>query len=177
MIIYRFSYDRKRIVLAVITNMIFIVVSIWLICEPENFSTSILMKIWCQFLGCIFCVFSTLTLFSFIALLFKKTDAFVITDTYLVDNSRLESLGKIYFKEIQKIKTFKKHSLEITMKEPVFKSMKLNVLQKALLIANNWKPKSTIIISSFTLNCDRDTLRNAILAARKKKPSSGYYSY
>ena len=161
-----FTFNRKRIVYGILGSVVFFVFSLWFICAPEIFRNHFLMNsVLTQIFGFIASGYYLLTLYSFVGLLFRGNVAFIISDSYLVDNSRFESIGKIYFNEICKIKRIKQHSLEITLIEPIFKSRSLNVLQKILLIANNWNPKNTIVVSSLMFNCDRETLRRAILEA------------
>lgn len=114
--------------------------------------------------GLIFEVFFIPLLFSFIYILPGKV-ALVITDNYLIDRSRYESLGKIYWSEIAKIRVVKKTYLRITFKKPIFKERKIFFLKQILLFMLNWKYKDSIIITTGFLECDIDYLKNEILSA------------
>jgi hypothetical protein len=164
-----FEYNKKRIWFGLMFFVLFNVIGIWLIVEPEIFIRNFLMKEeHIKLIGVLLSLYSLFMLCSFILLLFNKKEAFVVSDNYLIDNSRYESIGKIYFNEIHKIKRIKKNSLKIVLKESVFKIRKLNILQKILLMINNWNCKNNIIVSSALMNCEIDTLESTILSYMNK---------
>jgi len=107
-------------------------------------------------------------LYGFSSLLFKGREALLISDGYLMDHSRYESVGKIHFSEIKQVRKVGKYSLNIELKEPLFSSRKLNFLQKALHIATNWHFRNSIVISTAMLSCERDELAKAIASARRR---------
>lgn len=77
--------------------------------------------------------------------------------------SKYESLGKIYWSEITKIKRVKKQYLRITFRKPIFETRNVFFLKKFLLFMQNWDYKNSIIISSALLECDIDYLEDKIL--------------
>jgi hypothetical protein len=160
-----FRYNKKRIGFGLVFFIVLNVIGIWFIVEPEIFIRNFLMKEeHIQLLGILSFLYSLLMLCSYIILLFNKKEAFIISDNYLIDNSRYESIGKIHFSEIHKVKRVKKYSLEIVLKESVFKNKRLNILRKILLMANNRNFKNSIIISSALMNCERKVLEATILS-------------
>ena len=164
-----FLFSKKRIWLGIIFFLILNIVSIWFIINPEIFIRNFLMKKWhIQVLGFLGVIYTLMMLYSFVILIFRKQKAFIISECFLIDNTKFESIGKIYFSEIDKIKRLKKYSLEIVLKEPILQSKKLNFLQKILHITNNWNYKNTIIVSSALLNCDVDVLESSIISAMNK---------
>lgn len=160
-----FRYNKKRIGLGLIFFLVLNAFGVWFIIEPKIFIRNFLMKEWhIQLLGVLAFLYSLLMLCSYIVLLFNKKEAFIISDTYLIDNSRHESIGKIYFNEIYKIERIKKDCLKIVLKESIFKTKKLNILQRVLLIINNWNPKKSIIVSCALMNCEIHDLEASILS-------------
>lgn len=173
MIIKKFFFNKKRIGFGIIVFLMFNIISIWFIREPAIFIRNFLMREkHIQTIGILAFVYTLLMLYSFIVLLFRNKVAFVIADSYLIDNTKFESVGEIHFSEISKVKRVKKYSLEIMLKEPVFKSKRFNLLKKITHISNNWNYKNTIIVSSaLLLDCERNDLEKVILAAMKKYES------
>ena len=164
-----FQYNKRRIVFGVFFFVLFSVFGLWLIFEPEIFIRNFLMKkAHIQLLGILAFLYSIFMLYSFVILLFNRKVAFIISDNYLIDNSRYESIGKIHFSKIHEVKRNKKYSLKIVLKEPVFKLKRLNILQKILLMANNWSPNSSIIISSALMDCDVKVLETTIMSSIDK---------
>ncbi|WP_298892417.1 STM3941 family protein [uncultured Psychroserpens sp.] len=157
-----FRYNKKRIGFGLVFFILFNIIGIWFIVEPEIFIRNFLMKEeHIKLIGILLFFYSLFMLCSFILLLNKK-EAFIISDNYLIDNSRYESIGKIYFNEIHDVKRVKKYSLKIVLKESIFKIKKLNILQKILLMVNNWNSKNSIIVSSALMNCEIDVLEASI---------------
>ena len=162
----RFFLNKKRIAFGLILFIFFNAISIWFINEPEIFIRNFLMKKeHIQIIGFLLFIYSLIMLYSSIILLLRKKEAFIISDSYLIDNSRFESVGKVYLNEIKEVKRIKKHSLKIVLKESIFKSKRLNLLKKIAFVANNGNTKNSIVVSSALLNCDIKTLEKSILVA------------
>ncbi len=153
-----------------IVFILFIIVSVLLIAEPENFLRNIFSKkIYIQITGFASLLYNGLMLYSFVILLFRKNEALTTSDCHLIDNSRFESMGKICFGEIIKVEKIGKSSLKIVLKKSAFESRRLSILKKIALTANNWDYKNSIIVSSsLLLDCDRDDLKRAISAAKRQ---------
>lgn len=167
-VINKFLLDKNKVFLGVVFLIIFNMLSIGLICEPGIFRRNLIMSNWFRpIFGAIGFLYSLTVLYGHIVLLFRHKEAFIISDNYLIDNSRYESVGKIYYSDIKMIKRLNKNGLEIVLKEPVFKSRELNIIQKLLLIFNNWNYKRSIIVSCAILNCERNVLEKVILDAIK----------
>ena len=168
----KFYFDKKRIALIIIVNILFMnMTSIWFIREPEIFIRNFLMKKeHIQIFGYIVLISSLFITFAYIVLLFRNREALIISDNYLIDNSKFESIGKIDFNEITSIKKFKKHNVEIGLKHSVLKSKKLNFLQKIVFLLNNWYSQrySIRITCAHILNCDRDKLYELLKKAINK---------
>lgn len=167
-VVNKFLLDKNKVFLGVVFLIIFDILAIWLMCIPEFFKGNIIMIDWFRpIFGVIGFLYSSILLYGHIVLLFRNKEAFIIADHYLIDNSRYESVGKIYYNEINMINRLNKNGLEIVLKEPVFKSRKLYFIQKFLLIFNNWNYKNSIIVSCALLNCERNVLEKLILDAIK----------
>jgi len=168
----KFYFNKKRIVFGLVFFATFNIISIWFIKEPEIFIRNFIMREWhIRILGILIFMYSVAMLWSFLILFFRKKEALVISEGFLIDNSKFESVGVINFSEIVRINRKGKNSLEIVLKEPVFKSKRLNLLQKIIHMANNWNYRSTIVVSGSLLNCDIVTLEKAILIAMKRHSS------
>lgn len=164
------SFKKRRLALGFVFFIILIVVSCWFIYNPELFLRNKWMKTYhIQTLGVLGIFYSLLMLWAFVALLVRKKSAFIIADSYLIDHSRFESIGKIRYQEIQHVERIKKHSLTITLNEPLTYWKRLNLLQKVVFLANNWTFSKRIIISAMLLDCDVTVLEKAIVDAMKRQ--------
>ena len=171
----KFYFDKKRIVLGVAILIAFSCLSIWFIKEPEIFIRNFLMKKeHIQLFGYIALISSLIMTLAYIVLLFRKKEALIISDDYLIDNSKFESAGKIYFSEIKDIKKFKKYNVEIVLKDSIFKLKDLNIFQKIVFLLNNWYSKrySILITCAHILDCDRDKLYSILRKTYEKSKSS-----
>jgi hypothetical protein len=167
-------FNRKKVLLALLFFIVYNAISIWLIYYPERFVRNfVIKKEYVQFFGVLSFIFSLTMAYTFVVLVFRRGEALEISDDYLIDNSRFESVGKVYFTEISKVKRKDKNIIEIILKEPVFKSKKLNYIQKIVCILTNWNYKYSIIISSALLDCDIEGLEKDILVAMNWKNKKG----
>ena len=161
------KFKKKRIILGIIFFSIFLSLSIWFIVNPKIFIRNFLMtESHIILLGLIGVITYIPFLFSFITILPRKV-ALTITDNYLIDRSKYESLGKISWGDVAKIKRIKKRSLRITFKKPIFENKKMFFVKRFLLFMQNWDYKDSIIISTALLECDIDYLEDKILEAYK----------
>ena len=152
------KFRKERITLGIIFSLIMLTFSIFFILKPEIFLRNVFMKILhIQILGIIGIVWFSALFFSILKLYFKKY-ALCITEEFIIDNSRYESLGKIKWQNISKIERIKKKGIEIFVNEAVFQNRKLNSIQKFLMFMGNWNYKKSIIISSALLDCSIEEL-------------------
>ena len=150
------KFKKTRVVLAIILLLILLCLSIWFIVNPKIFIRNFLMtERHIIVLGLIGVITYIPFLFSFITILPRKV-AFTITDNYLMDRSKYESLGRISWGDVAKIKRIEKRSLRITFKKPIFENKKMFFVKRFLLFMRNWDYKDSIIISSVHLECDID---------------------
>jgi hypothetical protein len=162
-----FEFKRSRVLLSFLILIFFSICSIWLILEPEIFIRNRWMKkVHIQFLGTISFLFNLLYLFSRLLILPRKK-AVVVTSDFLIDNSRYESLGVIYWTEISKILKSDKNLIKIYFKDLNLKNRKLSIYKRILLYMTNWNYETSIIISNAQLNCSIDELEKSILSAFK----------
>jgi hypothetical protein len=165
-----FHLKRKRIATGILFFIIACFISTLFLFHPEIFLRNKWMKIYhIQTLGVLGIIYSLIMLWSFSALIFRKKAAFIIADSYLIDHSKFESFGKIQYHDIQHVERIKKHSLAITLREPLTYWKRLNLLQKAAFLANNWTFNKRIVVSAALIECDISVLEKAIVDAIKRQ--------
>ncbi|MDK2772970.1 MAG: hypothetical protein KYX68_12200 [Flavobacterium sp.] len=159
------KFRKKRITFGIIFFLIMFTFSIFFILKPEIFIRNVFMKKFhIQTLGIIGIVYFSALFISFLKLYSRKY-AIRITEEFIIDNTRYESLGKIEWQNISKIKRIKKSSIEIFVNESIFKNKKLNILKNFLLFMGNWNYRKSIIISSALTNSDIEELFKNITKA------------
>ncbi len=164
-----FKFKRTRILFGIIFSGLFLVFSISFLLNPENYIRNIFTTARSiRTLGIIGILYFSSMLHSFFILLPRKY-SIQITEEFLIDNSRYESLGKIKWRDITKIERVKKHSIKLTLNKSVFTIKKINLLKRFLLFMNNWDYKDSIIISSALSNCSIEELFENISVAYKKR--------
>ena len=142
------KFKKNRILLGILFFSLMLFASIYFLINPELFLRNVFMKEkHIQTLGIIGIIYFPILLFSFFKI-FQRKYAIQITDDFLIDNSKYESLGKIKWKDIIKIQRLKKRSIEVFVKRELYKTKKINLLKKFLAIMNNRNYKKSIIISS-----------------------------
>ena len=115
-----------------------------------------------QILGILNTVLCSQVLCSLITISTRKV-ALTITNDYLIDNSRFESLGKIYWNDITGIE---KYSLKISIKDSHLKNNKNNLLKRIVFDIQNLTNKGSIIISCGLLESNREEIYEAIMVAQ-----------
>ena len=151
-------HKKLRITEGFLFSLSFLVISVVFIITPNTFIRNVFStaeKI--QILGSAGVIYFSLLTLSY-ASLFSRKKAIQITNDFLLDNSKYESLGKIKWQDIYEIKKLKKYSIEITLTPEFFSQTKLNLFKKILTYMHNWNYKESIIISTATLNCSREEL-------------------
>lgn len=166
-----YNYNIKRIVFGIFVFAGFSLLSLWLLIDPERFIHSYILrkKIYIQTLGILGFTGSLIFVLSFILLLLNLKDkAIIISDEFIIDNSKYESIGKIDYKYISDVKRIQ-NALQIILKVPVINIKKLNILQKILMFMTNWKYKYSIIISCPIIkDCNVNKLQKQIMMRLKK---------
>ncbi len=164
-----FKFKKSRILFGILLSGLFLVFAISFLLTPENYIRNIFITVKSiRTLGIIGILFFSSMLYSFVMLLPKKY-SIQITEEFLIDNSRYESLGKIKWKDITKIERVKKYSIKLTLKNSIFTTKKVNLLKRFLLFMNNWDYKDSIIISSALCDCGIEELFENISEAYKKR--------
>ncbi len=105
---------------------------------------------------------------SFLLKAFDKKKGIVVTEDYLIENSKYESIGKIMWEDISsiKIKTIYSGSyleLDIVNLPKNIQKKQLNFLQRTLIPLNSWSYKKSIIINNRTLDCTQKELEELIM--------------
>lgn len=166
------KFKKSRVVYGMVFSMTMLCFSIWLIEDPDLFIRNQWIKAGnIRTLGVVGSIYFALLVCSFISIYPKKI-AIIISNEYLIDHSKFESLGKINWCDISSIQRIKKTSLEIRFKESIFKNKKINFFKKVLHFMHNYKPNDTVIISSALLNCSIEELYKSINYAFKNSDSS-----
>jgi len=152
------KFRKERITFGIIFFLIMFTFSFFFIMKPEIFIRNVFMKEFhIQIIGIIGIVYFSVLFISFLKLYSTKY-AISITEEFIIDNSRYESLGKIEWQNISKIERIKKKGIEIFVNDTVFQNRKLNLIQKFLMFMGNWNYKKSIIISSALLDCSIEEL-------------------
>ncbi len=163
-----FKFKKTRILFGIIILGLFLVISVSFILSPENYIRNIFStQRGIRTLGTVGVLFFSSMLYAYVAILPRKY-SIQITDDFLIDNSKYESLGKIEWKDIAKVERIKKYSIKLTLNKSVFKSKKINLFKRFLRYMTNWDYKNSIIISSALSDCTIDELFNNILENHKK---------
>ena len=124
-----------------------------------------------QIIGILALPFFVALLFSFSRLLTRKY-AIIISDDYLIDNSRYESFGIIYWEEISKLRRKGETNVVLVLREPSIKRKGLSFLKKYLLFMHNWNYKDGFLISSALLDCSIEELEKVISGAFRNAKSN-----
>lgn len=162
------KFRKKRIIGGIIFSIVGVGFSITFLFYSETFLRSPSeMPEFMQLLGCITLLYFSALLFSFFTLI-NREYALIISDDYLIDNSRYESFGKIYWEEISKVRRKGKTNLELVLKEPSVKRKGLSYLKKYLLFMHNWNYKSGFLISSALLDCNINELNSMVNLAYRR---------
>lgn len=158
-------FKRIKIIYAVVVSLIMLFASIWLIKDPDIFLRNKWMKeLHIRTLGFIGLIFFASLGYSFISLFTRKT-AIIVTNDYLVDLSRFESLGKIYWHEITNVQKSKNNNIEISVVDSVFENSETSFFKKYLRFMNGSKTRGGILVSSALLDCSYEEIYETIYHA------------
>lgn len=120
--------------------------------------TFIILVIILFFSGC----FIMLKIIELFILLLKKTPAIIVTDKYIIDNSRYYSYGKIPWNKIENLNLITtpsgKKYIELHLEREFYTSIKLNMLKKIMLWFDHYGNKSTIYLRKTFVNCNMEEI-------------------
>jgi len=170
----KFYFNRTRIIVIIGTLLAFAAGALWFIKEPELFIRNFLVKKeHIQLFGYVSFLSGLVMTYAYVRLLFRKKEALIIADDYLIDNSKFESVGKINYNEIKEIKKFRKYNVELVLKDEVLHLKKLNFLQKIVFWLNHWYSQrfSVFITCAHIRHCNRDQLYDILIASYQKYKS------
>lgn len=157
------KFKKNRVILGILFFSLMLCVSVFFVVNPEVFVRNVFIKIWyIQFIGLAGIVYYLTLLYSFFRILPRKY-AIIITDDYLIDNSKYESLGKIRWTDISKIQRLKKRSIEMFLRMDGYKTEKKSFLKRFLSMLHNWNYKKSILISSALMECSVEELFDLIV--------------
>ena len=150
------KFKKRKILLGIVFFAIYFAIVLYFIFNPERMMEHLHSKneklVQIPFL--IFSIFSFLMLHSILRILFRKK-AIIITNEYLIDNSKYESFGKIKWKDISKIKRVKKRNIQIFLNPT---KIKTNPLKTFTRFITNWEYKNSILITDTYLDCSIEEL-------------------
>lgn len=165
------KFRKGRIFLGIIIFVILFALSISFLLNAENYLEHFFSNVApLQTIGGILFIYSSTVLYSLVKI-FSRKDAIRITEEYLVDNSKYESLGKIKWRDISKIQRIQKRNIEVFLNPTAYKAEKSNRLKRFLRFMHHWNYSKSMLISSALLDCSREELFEAISEAyEKNKP-------
>ena len=151
-----FKFKKGKVLFGLIFYALLLLIFISFLINPEIYIRNVFMtERSIIIIGIIGIIYSSSLLYSFIRLLFRKY-SIKITEEFLIDNSKYESLGKIEWKDISKIQRFKKNNIELTINRDILKNK--NLLKRFLTFMHNWNYNKNILISSALINCSTEEL-------------------
>lgn len=159
----KIKFNKSRILFGLLFITLMLFSSIYFLVNPKIFLRNKLMKIeHIQIIGILGIIYFPILIFSLLNNL-KKKYAIVITNDFLIDNSKYEAFGKIKWKDITKIQRKKKRSIEIFVKKDLLKNRKMNFIKRFLNLMHNWNYNDSIIISSTLTEYNIDNLYEMIM--------------
>ena len=162
-----FKFRKEKIFYGLLFFSLMLCVSIAFTTHPELFVRNVFVsEKHIQILGSIGILYFSSLVYSFLRILSRKY-AIVISDDFLIENSKYESLGKIKWTDISKIERFKNRTIEITLKEDLYSAEKRSLLKSFLTFMHNWNNKKRILISSALLDCNIEILLEEITNAHR----------
>ncbi|MGV0754774.1 STM3941 family protein [Empedobacter brevis] len=138
----------------------------------NNFSSIILgLIIVILFLFAIF--FIILRIIELGILLLKKTPAIIITDKYIIDNSRYYGFGKIPWNKIKYLNLVTTSSgkkyIELHLDNEFYSSIKLNTLKRILLWFDHYGNKSIVYLRNTFTDCNMEEISATYNVYKKKR--------
>ena len=171
------KFKKARLLFGTFFCLIMLSILITFLLKPNIFIRNVFMKSeHIQIIGIIGSIYFLTLIFSILKL-FPREYAIQITKEFLIDNSKYESLGKIEWGNVSKIKKVKRKSIELFVNKSVLQSRKTNLVKKILVFMNNWNYKKSIIISSALMNCSLEELYDEINLAHQNHKKSANKSH
>jgi len=169
----RYEYNKFRIAISIFVFLMLFIMGLVFLWKLEVFKRDLLIKDFFALFGIFFLSLMVLQIITFTILLFRKTFAVVITDEYLIDNTKYYSFGKIAWDKITSVNVIKhnngKESIELFLSTEFSEELKLDILKKVLLWFDNYGDKSKIVLRSTFLNINMEELKKNIISTFKKK--------
>lgn len=161
-----FKFKKGNVLFGLIFYTLLLLIFISFLINPEIYIRNVFMtERSIIIIGIIGIIYSSSVLYSFIRLLSRKY-SIKITEEFLIDNSKYESLGKIKWKDISKIQRFKKNNIELTLNRDIIKNK--NLLKRFLTFIHNWNYNKSILISSALIDCNIEELFATISGAYER---------
>lgn len=168
----RYEYNKFRITISILGLLMLFIMGWVLVWKLEVFKRGLLIKDFIALFGMFFLGMIVLQIITFIILLFRMTSAVIITDEYLIDNTKYHSFGKIPWDKITSVSVIKhnngKESIELFLSIEFSEELKLDILKKILLWFDNYGDKSKIVLRSTFLNINMEELKKNIISTFKK---------
>lgn len=163
----RYGYDKFRITASILGFLIFFVMGWVLLCKLEIFKKEVFIKYFFVLIGVFFLSIMILQIITFTILLFRKTPAIIITEEYLIDNSKYYSFGKIPWNKITSINVIKhsnnRETIELVLSSDFSNQIKLDILKKILLWLDNYGDKSKIVLRNTFIDSEMEEFKNKII--------------
>jgi len=161
------KFKTRKVFIGMIFYIILLVFSISFLLKPDIYIRNVFATtLRIQIIGIIGTIYFSTLLYS-LAKIFSRKYAILITDDFLIDKSKYESIGKIKWSEISKVKRLKKRNIQVFLNEKDLTTNKSNLLKKYLRFMHNWNHKKSTLISSALLDCSIDELFETISASHK----------
>lgn len=161
------KFKKRKIFIGIIFYIILLVFSISFLLKPDIYIRNVFATIErIQIIGVIGVLYLLPLLYSFVRIFLRKY-AIRITDDFLIDNSKYESIGEIKWSAIYKVQRLKKRNIQVFLNTTDLTTNKSNLLKKFLRYMHNWNHKKSILISSAILDCSIDELFETISAHHK----------
>lgn len=166
----KFLINKRKLLTKTLFTILFFLGAIAFILKPEWFLLNVFVKPHhILILGIFSSVYFAVLLFSYFHLLMRKNLlALAINNDFILDNSRYESLGKIYWSEISGIKKINKGCIEISLVDMGSKHKKMPVLKRFLLFMSNWNYKRSIVVHNNWIDFSAEDLEKSLNTAFKQ---------
>lgn len=165
-----YNYKNLRIILTLIIVVLFLSVGFPIVFEETTSQKEIIINNnYLLILGLIISFILSFSIFFILLkiielciLLFKKNPAIIITDKYIIDNSRYYSFGKIPWSEIKHLNLVTPSSgrkyIELHLDTEFYTLVKLNKFKKILLWFDHYGNKSIVYLRGTFVNCNMDEI-------------------
>ena len=161
------KFKKRKIIYGLLFFSLMLCFSITFVAYPEMYVRNVFMREKnIQVFGLIGILYFSGLVYSFLLILPRKY-AFIISDDFLIDNSKYESLGKIKWTDISEVKKLKKNNIELSLKVDLYRNEQRNFLKRFLTFMHSWNYKKRILISSALTESSIEVLFKEIKNAHK----------